>query len=81
MEVPREFYKKHINELVRYISAVMDKEMVFLTFVRGQKQITIQFKRNEFDSLHPLTMIEEIVGPLSMLEGDQIDLRLVRKKY
>ncbi len=64
MEVPREFYKKRINELVRHTNAEAYDGMVFLGFVRGQKQITIQFKRELFESLNVLVMIQEIVGPL-----------------
>ncbi|KAF9448410.1 hypothetical protein P691DRAFT_775417 [Macrolepiota fuliginosa MF-IS2] len=60
MEVVREFYKERRNELVRLISAEAYGVVVFLTFVRGKKEITIQFRREAFESLNVFGMMKEI---------------------
>lgn len=62
MEIPRDFYKTHRHELVRYTTAEAYDGIVFLTFVRGKKQITIQFKKEEFETSNVFTMIQEIVS-------------------
>ncbi|KXN83004.1 hypothetical protein AN958_01939 [Leucoagaricus sp. SymC.cos] len=44
MEIPRHFYKQHITSLTRYVTAETYDGLIFLMFIRGQKQIVFQFK-------------------------------------
>jgi hypothetical protein len=71
MEIPREFYKTHMHELTRFITAEEYDGIVFIVVVRGQKQVTLQFKLEDFvkggESINVWGWLYEIVGPPSVI--------------
>jgi hypothetical protein len=82
MEIPREFYNKHRHELAQFISAEVCDDIAYLTFVRGPKQVVVQFdlkkflsaneRKSEAQYMCAWPWVNEIVGPSPFRRADYL---------